>query len=329
MAICAYLSFIVPQLLSTLPDLFDCRSAETFELALQIVASYHYRRRNAYKHKIEMTVHFPKNSKSVAVVFDFHFILDIEFMPSLQPTKADSNQQTESNAHSPKKRKLVMSVSVVFKFHFIIYILDMRLMPSLQPTRTASEREREAEENRKEIIIIDLTLDNHEKQKDDVEFIEPKLPLTMDISNRLSGRATIKRSHSESPRPSALRSPTALINSQNTPLHAESSSQARSSKSVSFEQGNHEDVFQLTGVTRVARFLNACSPSMAHFLQPFIAFGCTSEEYLVTVSTWPPDKISHFLSRVVHHRKDGQEFSPMEMLTLQNHFTSYFDKAQT
>ena len=249
-------------------------------------------------------------------------------MPFLQPTEAVSNQQIESNAHSPKKRSLVMSVSVVFNFHVILY-LDIRLMPSLQPTRAVSEREREAAKNREEIDIIDLTLDHDEKQKNDIEFVEPKLPLTMDISNRLSGPATIKRSHSTSPGPSTLRSPAALINSQNTPLHAESSSQARSSKSVSFKQGNHEDVFQLTGVTRVARFLNACHPPMAHFLQPFIDFGCTGEEYLVTVSTWPPDKISHFLSRVVRHRKDEREFSPMEMLILQNHFISYFNKAQT
>jgi hypothetical protein len=77
--------------------------------------------------------------------------------------------------------------------------------------------------------------------------------------------------------------------SDSAPLHAESSSQARSSNNASFTQslGNNEDTFELTGVTLVARFLNACSPPMAHFLQPLINFGCTSEEYLIAISTWP------------------------------------------
>lgn len=194
----------------------------------------------------------------------------------------------------------------------------------------------------KENNIIDFTLDGKaehvEKPKNKIEIVEPKLPPMMDISNRLPEPATIKRaSRSTSPvkfnpsqQPSALGSSAARLNSQNTPLHAESSSQARSSNNnVSFKQDNHEDAFKLTGITRVARFLNACSPPMAHFLQPFINFGCTGEEYLVAVSTWPPEKISHFLRQVASRGNDKREFTPMDMLILQNHFISYFNKAQT
>lgn len=73
---------------------------------------------------------------------------------------------------------------------------------------------------------------------------------------------------------------------------------------ASFTQGNQEDAFKLTGATQVARFLNACSPSMAHYLEPFIDFGCTSEEYLVAVSNLPTDQISHFLKQVVDGKNE-------------------------
>jgi len=232
-----------------------------------------------------------------------------------------SKQQTQSGALSSRKSNFVMSVTV--------------------PTRAVLEKEREAAKNQKENGIIDFTLDDDakhdEKQKSKVEIAEPKLPLMMDISNQLPGPSTVKRpSRSTSPlkfnssqRLSTLGSSAARLNIQNTPLHAESSSQARPSNSASFTQGNNEDVFKLTGVTRVARFLNACSPPMAHFLQPFIDFGCTSEEYLVAVSTWPTEKISYFLRQVVSRGEDKCNFSQMDMLILQNHFTSYFNKAQT
>ena len=211
----------------------------------------------------------------------------------------------------------------------------------MQPTRAALEkdREREAVKNQKENdITLDVDAKHEEKQENKDEIVEPKLPLMMDISNQPPGPVTIKRaSRSISPpklnssqRPSALASSATHNNSQNTPLHAESSSQARSSNNASFTEGKiTEDAFKLTGVTRVARFLNACSPPMAHFLQPFINFGCTSEEYLVAVSTWPAEKISHFLRQVVSRGKDNREFSQMDMLILQNHFISYFNKAQT
>ena len=206
------------------------------------------------------------------------------------------------------------------------------------------KKEREAAKNRKENDIIDITLDdngeNDEKSKleNEAEFVEPKLPLMTNISNRLPGSASIKRaSRSTSPpkfgssqiaKASTLQSPVARMKSQNTPIHAESSSQARPSNNASFTQGNQEDALKLTGVTRLAGFLNACSPPMAHFLQPLINFGCTSEEYLVAVSAWPTDKILHFLRQVVGRESDKREFTQMDMLVLQNHFVSYFTKAR-
>ena len=191
---------------------------------------------------------------------------------------------------------------------------------------------------KKENDIIDITLDddikNEEKPK--VEIEEPKPSLMMDISNRLPEPVTTKKvSRSTSPLKfnkfnPAQGSSASRMNSQNIPLHAESSSQARSSNSASFTEGNHEDAFRLTDVTRVAGFLNACSPPMAHFLQPFIDFGCTSEEYLVAVSTWPAEKISNFLRQVVSRAgNEERKFSQMDMLILQNHFISYSNKAKT
>jgi len=231
-----------------------------------------------------------------------------------------SKHQVKPAPLSLTRGKLVMTVSV--------------------PTRAVlkKEREREVAKKEEENDIIDFTLDDDaehvEKPKNKVEIVETKLPPMMDISNRLPGSATIKKaSRSTSPvkfNSSQLESSAARLNSQNTPLHAESSSQARSSNNnASFTQDPHEDAFRLTGVTRVARFLNACSPPMAHFLQPFINFGCTSEEYLIAVSTWPTEKISLFLRQVASRGNDKREFTPMDMLILQNHFISYFNKAQT
>jgi hypothetical protein len=68
---------------------------------------------------------------------------------------------------------------------------------------------------------------------------------------------------------------------------------------------------------------------MAHYLQHFIDFGCTNEEYLVAVSTWPADRISNFLSQVSSNGDNQPKFSDMDILILQDQFTSYFDKAQT
>lgn len=191
---------------------------------------------------------------------------------------------------------------------------------------------------REEEDIIDLTSnddEHYENQK--VEFAEPKLPQMMDISNSQPEPTMIKiASRPASPLgpisspfagPSTLRSPAAPTKVQSTPHHAKGSSQAQSSNGSS-NQGNPEDAFQSTGVTRVARFLNACFPSMAHFLKHFVDFGCTSEEYLRAISTWPTDRISYFLSQVSGQGGDGRKLSEMDMLVLQNHFISYFNKGQ-
>ena len=203
------------------------------------------------------------------------------------------------------------------------------------------EKEREAAKTKKE---NDITLEDAKRSSleptSKLEIVLPKLALMTDISNQLPGSSTVKKESRSTPppkfsssqRPSILEPSAAHINSQNTPLHAESSSQALSSNNASLPQGDPEDAFKLTGVTRVARFLNACTPPMAHFLQPFINFGCTSEEYLAAISTWPTERISSFLKQVVSRGDDDKRtFSQMDMLILQNHFISYFNnlKAQT
>jgi hypothetical protein len=118
-----------------------------------------------------------------------------------------------------------------------------------------------------------------------------------------------------------------LTKPQRTPLHAKSSSQAHPSN-PSFKQADSGDAIQSPGATLVARFLNACFPSMVHYLQHFIDFGCTNEEYLVAVSTWPADRISYFLSQVSSHGDNQPKFSDMDILILQDHFISYFGKDQ-
>lgn len=202
------------------------------------------------------------------------------------------------------KRSLVMSVSV--------------------PT-TAALRKTQLKEIKKE---KENEIDDHDKYEEKPKVQQPKLAQMMDISN-LSIKVASSSTSPLTPRNSGLRSSAAITESQRTPLHAESSSQAQSSTNANFNQGKPEDAFQLTGVTQVARFLNACFPPMAHFLHRFIDYGCSNEQYLAAVSTWPSDKISYFLSQVSARTGDAREFSQMEMLILQNHFTSYFNKAQT
>jgi len=205
------------------------------------------------------------------------------------------------------KRSLVMSVSV--------------------PTTAALRKKQQKEIKKEKENEIDLTED-HEEYEEKAKVQQPQIAQMMDISN-LSIKVASSSTSPPTPRNSGLRSSAAVTESQKTPLHAESSSQAQSSTNANFNQGKHEDAFQLTGATQVARFLNACFPPMAHFLQRFIDYGCSSEEYLAAVSTWPPEKISYFLSQVSARAGDARELSPMEMLILQNHFISYFNKAQT
>ena len=74
----------------------------------------------------------------------------------------------------------------------------------------------------------------------------------------------------------------------------------------------------------VTPFLNACVPSMAHWLKAFVDFGCTNEECLITVSTWDDHKILHFLRQVSDCGADGNKLSDMDMLVLIDHFLTYF-----
>jgi hypothetical protein len=117
------------------------------------------------------------------------------------------------------------------------------------------------------------------------------------------------------------------------PTNAASSSTFVSGRISPFPATNadlniHDDPFKLTGATQVARFLNRCVPPMGHFRQRFIDYGCSNEEYLVTVSTWPTDIIASFLSQVSALESGERKLSEMDKLVLQNHFISYFCKAQ-
>ncbi|KAF8150894.1 hypothetical protein B0H34DRAFT_801805 [Crassisporium funariophilum] len=73
----------------------------------------------------------------------------------------------------------------------------------------------------------------------------------------------------------------------------------------------------------VHKFLAACIPSMDHFLQRFIDFGCTNEEFLRGVSMWRKEKLRDFLERLLQD-PERASVSNMELLVLENHFETYF-----
>jgi hypothetical protein len=198
-------------------------------------------------------------------------------------------------------------------------------MPSSQPTRASLKKE---VKKQKETYIIDLTEDDN---WDKEQKVEPNVSQMTDVSNlsikvASSPVSPLIFNSSHNIAGPSTRPPAALIKSQSTPFHSDSGFQAQTSNDASF---NDDDPFRLTGVTQVAGFLNACFPPMAHFLRHFIDFGCTSEVYLVAVSTWPADRISYFLSQVSGCQGHERKFSEMDILILQNHFMSYFNKAQT
>ena len=91
MVLYAYLSSIVRQLVETLPDIFE--GSDALELACHMIKSYHYRRRFASKHQIQLA---PLSSRkgnlvmSVTVVFKFHVIFFLKIsrvdgLPYSQP----------------------------------------------------------------------------------------------------------------------------------------------------------------------------------------------------------------------------------------------------
>ncbi|KAF8969110.1 hypothetical protein BDZ97DRAFT_264189 [Flammula alnicola] len=71
----------------------------------------------------------------------------------------------------------------------------------------------------------------------------------------------------------------------------------------------------------VQHFLEMCVPPMGHFFPQFVEFGCSTEEYLLGVSTWPPEQIYEFLKKIFPAHGKMRE---MDILILQNHFKAYF-----
>jgi len=79
------------------------------------------------------------------------------------------------------------------------------------------------------------------------------------------------------------------------------------------------------GTQAVFSFLEQCTPSMAHLHQHFVSFGCSDEEYLLAVSSWPPEVVRNFLIQVLTDRETGEMLvSSMDMFVLQTHFLAYY-----
>ena len=81
-----------------------------------------------------------------------------------------------------------------------------------------------------------------------------------------------------------------------------------------------------TGSTQaVYSFLEQCTPSMGHLHQHFVNFGCSNEEHLVAVSSWPPEVVHNFLIQVLMDRETGEMLvNSMDMFILQTHFLAYY-----
>jgi hypothetical protein len=85
MTIYTHLPSIVRQILSTFPDIFDCEDSQNLvDVACQMIKAYSYRKRLGLASK----------NKSTAL-------------------------STTPISTTPRKRKFVMTVTVVFKFHVI------------------------------------------------------------------------------------------------------------------------------------------------------------------------------------------------------------------
>ncbi|KAF8813386.1 hypothetical protein BYT27DRAFT_7239334 [Phlegmacium glaucopus] len=293
---------IEAELLSTFPDIFKCKGPKTcLDLALQIIASHHCRRRFIFKH-----------------------------------------QGNEATEHVAKKRRLVMSVSVLSRTAMRKNKVKKRekAKKQLQQRRDIIslkgkvEKREKAKKQLQEKIIIDLTGDDDEHDKNlKIEPAEPKISQALDISNP-QPRPAIKREgknidltgdddeHDENQENELAGPKFSQMLDISNPQAGPTTIKISSSRAAS--PLGPEDA----GVTQVARFLNTCFPPMAHFLKHFVDFGCTSEEYLLAVSTWPTAKISHFLSQVSSCGDDEHKLSGMDMAVLRNHFISYFNNAQ-
>jgi len=80
-----------------------------------------------------------------------------------------------------------------------------------------------------------------------------------------------------------------------------------------------------TGTQAVFNFLGQCTPSMSHLHHHFVNFGCSNEEYLLAVSSWPPEVVHNFLKQALTDRETGEVLvNSMDMLVLQTHFLAYY-----
>ncbi|KAF9482873.1 hypothetical protein BDN70DRAFT_874463 [Pholiota conissans] len=104
-----------------------------------------------------------------------------------------------------------------------------------------------------------------------------------------------------------------------------SSSQKPSMASDHIPKANALSNSYVAPVHPVYVFLDTCLPSMAHHFQSVIDFGCSTEEFLFSMSAWEPMKIRHdFLDRLPPNRYSGERLTEMEKLVLQNHISTYF-----
>lgn len=72
----------------------------------------------------------------------------------------------------------------------------------------------------------------------------------------------------------------------------------------------------------VYTFLAGCVPSMEHLFEGFVDYGCQNEEFLLGISSWPPELISNLIRKVAV--KCGEYVSDMEVDVLQARFLTYF-----
>ena len=64
---------------------------------------------------------------------------------------------------------------------------------------------------------------------------------------------------------------------------------------------------------------------MAHLYHHFINFGCSNKEYLLAVSSWPPEVVRNFLIQALTDRETGEiVVNSMDMFVLQTHFLAYY-----
>jgi len=80
-----------------------------------------------------------------------------------------------------------------------------------------------------------------------------------------------------------------------------------------------------SGTQAIFNFLGQCTPSMTHLHHHFVNFGCSNEEYLLAVSSWPPEAVHNFLKQALTDRETGEVLvNSMDMLILQTHFLAYY-----